>query len=430
MKIAVIGAGFAGLAAAYELSKKGHSVSVFEKETVPGGLAIGFSAPGWSWRLEKHYHHFFVSDWAIRKLAEEVGHKIDFVRPKTSVYIGGDIYQLDSPLNLLGFPKISLMDRIRTGLALFYLKVTPYWKYLEGTTARDFIKTRMGEASWRVLWQPLFEKKFGRFAESVPASWFWTRINKRSASFGYPRGGYQALAETLQTATQKAGGKFVFGAQVSQISKKAENFSLKVDGKTDIFDGVICTLPTPLFLKITKGLPEWYVEKLGPLHGLGAVNLIVCLKEHFLPGREYWLNINEPNFPFLGVIEHTNMINPKYYANERIIYVGNYLEPTHKYFSYTPDRLLEEFMPFLIRINPKFSRSWVIRTFISKAAFAQPVIPLNYSRILPTMQTPIEGLFLANIQQVYPWDRGTNYAVELGKKAASYVQKTSFEKLH
>jgi hypothetical protein len=53
--------------------------------------------------------------------------------------------------------------------------------------------------------------------------------------------------------------------------------------------------------------------------------------------------------------------------------------------------------------------------------FAQPIVPLNYSGIIPPHQTPAKNIFLANMQQVYPWDRGVNYAIEIGEKIAKLI---------
>src|SRR6266705_3733058 len=113
MKIAIIGAGFTGLSAGYQLSKKGHTVTLFEKDTRPGGLAIGYKEKGWDWTLEAHYHHWFTNDKNILNLAKEIGHKVIIKRPRTSVYVDGAIYQFDSAKEVLRFPKLSLTDRLR-----------------------------------------------------------------------------------------------------------------------------------------------------------------------------------------------------------------------------------------------------------------------------------------------------------------------------
>ena len=134
----------------------------------------------------------------------------------------------------------------------------------------------------------------------------------------------------------------------------------------------------------------------------------------------YWLNINEAGFPFLAIVEHTNFMQKSYYAGEHLVYVGKYLPPTHKYFSMGNEELFATYEPYLKKINSSFKDN-LIGYDVFRAPFAQPIIPLNYSEILPPLDTPIDGLFLATIQQVYPWDRGTNYAVEMGKKVAKLV---------
>lgn len=421
MKIAIIGAGFTGLASGYKLSQKGHNVTVFEKEEKPGGLAIGFKEPNWKWSLEKHYHHIFTSDYSIRNLANEIGHKLIFKRPKTSILIDEKLHQLDSPISLLAFSKLSLFDRLRTGIVLLYLKLTPFWKSLESLTSENFLKLTMGGKSWDLLWRPLFEKKFGKYAKNIPASWFWARIKKRSASLGYPEGGFESLARSVEEKIKQNGGIFKYNVAVKEISKEGNKFKLVTGSDVFYFDKVICTLPSFLFAKIAPSLPESYKKSILGLKGLGAVNLVLILTKKFLEDNSYWVNINEMNYPFLGVMEQTNFMDSKFYGGDRIIYVGNYVPPDHKYFEKSASELLDEFLPFLKRINPHFTKKFVKKALVFKAPFAQPVIPLNYSKILPQVETPIEGLYLANIQQVYPWDRGTNYAVELGEKVVQKI---------
>lgn len=419
MRIAIIGAGFAGLAAGFYLSKAGHKVTLVEKEDGPGGLAIGFKDPSWEWPLEKHYHHLFTSDWAIRNLAKEIGHKIIFTRPKTSTFINRRIYQLDSLSSLLRFPLLSIAERIRTGVVLGYLRSTPFWRSLEKITAYEFLNKYMGERPWGVLWKSLFEGKFGKYTKEISAVWFWARVKKRSPYLGYPEGGFEALAKSIEKNIKQNGGEFFYKTGVLEIVQEGSGIKIKTyTNKNFLVDKIICTLPTPLFLKIAKDLPEYYTKKASSLKGIGAVNLVIALKEGFLKDGTYWLNINEAEYPFLAVVEHTNFIGSDKYGEDRLLYVGNYLEPNHRYFKSTERDLIEEFTPYLQRINSQFTKRWIRKAWVFKAPFAQPIISLNYSQKILPLKTPIPGLYLANIQQVYPWDRGTNYAIELGEKIA------------
>lgn len=428
MRIGIIGAGFTGLAAGLYLVKRGQQVVILEKGKKPGGLAVGFKDNRWKWALERHYHHLFVSDQSIRNLAKEVNHKIFFKKTKTSVFFQSSIYQLDSPASLLKFSPLSLCDRLRVGITLFFLKVSPFWKVLESAAAKDFLLSTMGKKAWEVLWHPLFIGKFGKYAKKIPASWFWARIKKRSTRLGYPAGGFESLAKGVVYSIEEMGGDIIYNTEVSKIKKNKKELVVYTDkGEQISFDKVICTLPTSIFLKITKGLPKTYKKKFSKLFGLGVVNLVLALKKQFLSDGTYWLNMNEEDFPFLTVVEHTNFISPKHYGGDRILYIGNYLPKGNKYFKKNERELSDEFYPYLQKINPDFKKSWVRKSWVFKASFAQPIISLNYSKQIPNIETPIKGLYLANIQQVYPWDRGTNYAVMLGKKAATIVLKENLQ---
>ncbi len=419
MEVAIIGAGFTGLAAAYSLSKMGVKVTVFEKEKNPGGLAVGFKDPKWEWTIEQHYHHWFVSDLAIQKLAAEIGHQVTFVRPKTSTWFAGQIAQLDSPISLLTFKALPLIDRLRTCIGLAAMRFNPFWKMFEFATAERYIKTIMGQASWDVLWGPLFVGKFSFHYPRISATWFWARIFKRSSSLGYPKGGFQALAEAVEKAAIDNGAKFVYDCEVENLSSdKSGKVTISTKTQTLTFDKAIFTLPTFLFLKIASSLPDDYKKKYQSLSGIGAVNLVIALKKQFLTDGTYWLNINDRSMPYLAIVEHTNFMSPKGYGEDHLLYVGNYLAPDHEYFKKTSNELVNEFLPHLKKINPNFEKSWIRKAWVFKAPFAQPIVTSNYSKSIPPLTTPLKNVYLANIQQVYPYDRGTTYAVELGEKAA------------
>lgn len=422
MKVAIIGAGFTGLSAAHYLAKNGASVVIFESSDNPGGLALGFKEKKWDWTLEHHYHHWFTSDTSILNLAKELNHKVIFVKPKTSTYVNNNIYQVDSPKTLLRFDALPIISRLRTAVMLTFLKVNPWWKMLESISAHKFILKTGGRKSWEVLWGPLFTGKFGRYAKTIPASWFWTRINKRSMSLGYPSGGFLEFAKRFATVLiNQYSVSIEYNTSVLEIKKHKDKLMVITSKGSYLFDKVICTLPSPAFLKITKGLNKKYIKSMKNLKGLGAINLVLSIKNHFFADGTYWLNVNDLSIPFLAIVEHTNFMSDKKYGNEHLIYIGNYLPQSHDYFMKSESDLINEFLPHLAKINPKFKRSWIKKSYLFKAPFAQPIIPKYYSKSVPSFETPIDGLYLCNMQQVYPYDRGTNYAVELGEKVAKLI---------
>ncbi len=415
MKIAVIGAGFTGLSTAYQLSKKGHRVYLFEKDKNPGGLAIGFRKKEWKWSLEQHYHHWFTNDKTVLSLAKEFGYKVIIKRPKTSIYIKGAITQLDSPRDVLAFSPLSLIDRFRMGVVIALFKYNPVWKPLEKFNAAVTLPKLMGRKPYMLIWEPLFVNKFGKYKNDISLAWFWARIKKRTSSLAYPHGGYLEFAQTFSKKVEKLGTKTFYQTPVERIEKDGDKIRVHFNGNSEIFDKVVVTLPSFLFLKIAKELPHDYQQKLKGLNGLGAINLVLRLKEPFLKDNTYWLNICEKNAPIMSIVEHTNFMDKKFYNNEHLVYLGNYLPADHRYMKMNAKELLKEYDPLLRKINPDYKKN-IINLEVFKAPFAQPIIPANYSKMIPPFKTPIKNLYLANIAQVYPWDRGTSYAIELGEK--------------
>ena len=417
MQVAIIGAGFTGLAAGLKLIQAGHQVTIFEKDSLPGGLALGFNNPKWQWSLEKHYHHWFTNDNQILSLAKKIKFDVAIKRPKTSVYINGNIYKLDSLSDVLKFPKLALFQRLRMGLTIALLKYNPFWKQLEKYKASVFLPKMMGEKPYKTLWEPLLIKKFGSFAQDISLAWFWARIVKRTPYLAYPKGGFLEFANAVTSAIRKKEGKILFNTEIKKITIQ-KNEKIKID--QSLFDKVIVTLPSYLFVQIAPQLPQDYKQKLFSLKGLGAINLVLRLKKPFFQDKTYWLNICDTRFPLTAIVEHTNFMKKKYYNNEHLVYLGNYLPYNHPFMHMDKNDLLKIYDALLTKINKTY-KSNIIDTHLFSIPFAQPIIPINYSKIIPPFKTPLKNVYLANIQQVYPWDRGTNYAVELGEKVAAVI---------
>lgn len=418
MKIAIIGAGFTGLTAGLRLLQQGHEVTIIEKADKPGGLALGFSKPTWNWTVEEYYHHWFTNDTAVLSLARELAYPVIIARPKTSIYVNNAIYQLDSPMKLLSFPKLTIMQRLQMAFILGVLRYDPFWKPLERVRAAQFLPKAMGIEGYKMIWEPQLKNKFGDYMHEISLAWFWARIAKRTSSLAYPEKGFLPFAQHLADTITKRGGTIVYNGPVEKITKTTHGFSLGKQYNT--FDKVLVTLPSFAFLKLYPDLPESYKKKLQPLKGLGAQTVVLRLKEQFFNDGTYWLSVCDTSSPVLAIVEHTNFMDKKYYNNEHVVYLGNYLPQGHPNFTKSTKELLALFDPYLKKLNPNYDKQ-IIGADTFSVPFAQPIVPVNYSKMIPSLKTPIEGLYLANMQQVYPWDRGTNYAVELGEKAAKIM---------
>ncbi len=420
--IAIIGAGMAGLSAAYDLTKAGHRVVIYESLAQPGGIASGFKAAHWDWSLEKFYHHWFQSDKHMLGLIEELGWSQDvlFPRPYTVVYVDGEFQPLDSipeaaKFTLKHFP---LWDVFRFGAVGLYLRLTPWWKPLEKTTADAWMRKWVGARVYETLWRPLLVGKFGEEnLDVVNMAWLWARLKTRTTRLGTFVGGFQAFFDRFAAVIQRQGGEIRLSTPVRQIKKVRGRWGVVTESGTEVFDAVISTSSPKMMAEITPELPDQYTAKLRSLKSMGAVVMIVSLKHRLT--NYYWHNLpKEAGFPYLAMVEHTNFIPPEHYGGDHLIYMGDYLPPDHAYFDLSKDALAEIFIPALKRFNPNFESNWVKDVWLFRTKYAQPIPPVNHSQNIPPLRTPLSGVYFASMSQVYPWDRGTNFAVEIGRRVA------------
>jgi protoporphyrinogen oxidase len=429
MKAAIIGAGFGGMAAAYDLKTTGHDVTIYESADYVGGLASGFKEPHWDWSVEKFYHHWFQSDNHMLGLIKELGweDKVLFPRPLTVMYHNGTFYPFDSILKALLFPGLGFgLDKIRFGFVGLYLRLTNNWQELEKVTADAWMLKWAGKNVYEKMWKPLLIGKFGPFYRDVNMAWMWARIKARTTRLGTFEGGFQRFADQFAERLRGQGVELRLGAKVESIKRELDQVSVRVDGGSESFDKVLVTTSPNLLAKFSPDLPESYLKGLLELKSMGAVVMVLSLKHQLSNQGYYWFNLpKEAGFPMLAVVEHTNFVSKEHFGGDHIVYAGDYLQVGHEYFSMSDEELLERFLPAFMKLNPAFTRDWVKKVWVFKTNYAQPVPLVNHSRNIPTIQTPIEGLYFASMSQVYPWDRGTNFAVEIGRRAARLMMSNS-----
>jgi protoporphyrinogen oxidase len=236
------------------------------------------------------------------------------------------------------------------------------------------------------------------------------------------------MADALADQVRAQGGEIRLGTAVRGItSVEGGGLEVTTPAGNDTFDTAIVTVGPGLMARMAPDLPPEYLRQLLNLKSMGAIVLILALKHQLMP-RTYWLNLparspdqRENEFPFMALVEHTNYIPAEHYGGDHLVYCGDYVNPDHRYFQMSQDELLETFLPSLTKVNPDFNLSWVRRSWLFRAKYAQPVPPVNHSANIPPLRTPVPGLYYASMSQVYPWDRGTNYAVEMGREVAQMV---------
>jgi protoporphyrinogen oxidase/uncharacterized protein YndB with AHSA1/START domain len=433
--VVIVGAGFTGLTAAYELAKAGHKVLVLEQDSAPGGLAGTFHMNN-GVVVEKFYHHWFNNDVYVPELVKELGleERILTLPSRTGMYFNGKLWRLSKPLDLLRFTPLSFINRIRLGLLVFQVRLVRDWRKIEHLSIKEWLEPLCGKKVFQVVWEPLIKSKFSVFAEHISAVWLWkklvlrggTRNSKGDEQLLYFRGGFGKLAEELAAAVQKKGGEVRYNTSVTTAHTSANKVTHLSTSEGEVRAKEFLFTPAyPVIAGMFEGQAsrDWLI-RLRRVRYLGNICLVLMLDRSL--SDTYWLNVNDPGFPFVGVIEHTNLDNPEHYKGRHIVYLSRYLAVEDPVWAYGDEAYLDFALQHLKRMFPEFERSWVKDSHIWRAEFAQAVTERNYSTYVPGLETPFVNAKIATMAQVYPEDRGTNYAIRDGRAVAqAYINAST-----
>jgi protoporphyrinogen oxidase len=429
--VVIIGGGFTGLTAAYVLAKAGRKVALLEADSNPGGLAGTFEfADGI--KVEKFYHNWYNNDLNVPELVRELGMEGDVLTlpTNTGMFFNGRLWRLSTPLDLLRFNALSPIDRLRLGLSVLRVRRIRDWRTIEHLSIREWLEPLVGKQVYKVVWEPLITAKFSIHADAVNAVWMWKKLVLRGASrnhkgeeeLAYFKGGFGRLAEALVNAIRTMGGEVHFDTKATDVSVNNQTISV-IKTSRGQFSGrqYIFTPAFPIIARILQNSSDQdWLASLRRVHYLANICLVLRLNQSL--SSTYWLNVNDAGFPFVAVIEHTNFDGPENYRGSHIAFLSRYLAKEDPVWSYSDQKYFEYCLAHLKRMFPKLDRSWVIEFNVWRADYAQPVTERNYSHYVPGRTTRFKNGHICTMAQIYPEDRGTNYAIREGRKIAAEVE--------
>ena len=431
MNIAIIGAGYSGLTIAKKLEEKGNNVTIFEKNNSVGGMVSTVDL--YDTKLEKYYRHIFKSDKEAIELIKEMGLENELIWPSTKMgYLTNrKIYEWGTPISLLKFKELNFFEKLRFGFNVVHLKLINNYKELEKVTAEKWLKYRIGEKIYSKVWEPLLISKFGDKKDQISMAWLWGKIKLRSTSttkegeqLGYIKGSYQELTNAFYKYLVEKNVKINLDTIVNKVEKENDKYIIKTekDGleESQKFDVVVSTVDYNNFINICgEYMTKEEKEKAQKVKYTSARTMMIITNKSF--SDFYWLNIGDNDIPFGGIIEHTNFINKNNYGDNHIIYISNYMTEENKLYNVSKEEMLQEYMKYLTQINKDFTMKNVIDYFVFDEKYAQPIIECKYSEFIMKDKLQNENIYLCTMPQIYPEDRGMNYAIKLGNKVADEI---------
>ncbi len=436
-KIGIIGGGLTGITSAYRLINEGHDVTIFEASDFVGGLAAGFELAGN--RVEHAYHFLYKTDEYILAMVEELGlsDKLTYHKSSVSTYYGDTLYPMETPIDLIKFNPISFIDRIRAGVSVLYLQKVKDWKKLENITALEWLRKYAGKSVTDVIWEPLLRGKFDRYYDKVTMSWLWGRVLQRVDSrdaklggeaLGYFDGGFKTLIDALLDPYKAKGGAVKLKTPVNKLTYNEDGDTVTVETGEgeEVFDRVLATVPSHILAKMISGYEKTdpsYFAKLNSIDYLDAVVQVFATPQKFTP--YYWHNVNTPNSPFVVFLSLTNLVGSEKYNDLNIYYIGDYVPAEHEYMSMDKDALKKRWYGELQKMFPEFDPSQVVDDELFKMKNAQHIVDIGFgqNKLVPH-ETPCPGVLMCNFSQIYPMDRGTNYAIRDGNRMAAKINES------
>jgi protoporphyrinogen oxidase len=427
MNVGIVGGGIMGLSLGYFLSRQGVKVEIFEASPVLGGLAGPLILPDGA-AVDRFYHAILSSDSHLYELAGELGiaERLRFRETRMGFYYRGQIHSMNNIVEFLRFPPLGWVDRFRLGLTVLYAQFVRDWRRLEGIGVEKWLLQWSGRRTFETIWKPMLKAKFDGGFDDTPATYIWSRLVRMKSTrkgagqkemAGHLVGGYATLMQAMAERIARAGGIIHLRCPVQEvvIERGAARGLRLADGlaastgsvrglseaeRLRPFDDVVVTMQAPIFRRLIPGAGQDYHDYLGQTDYLGIVCPLLVLDR---PLTGYWtLNIADDGIPFTGVIETTAYIDPQYVGGHHLVYLPKYTAPDSPWQAKPDDEIRALWLRHLEAMFPHFDRAWIRYFPVHRERYVEPIHRLNAAHLIPSVETPVENLYLATTAQIYP----------------------------
>lgn len=410
-RAAIIGGGILGVTLAYKLSQQANlSITLYERGPDLGGLAGYMPYDGV--RLDRFYHTILSSDMSMQTLIQEAGvaGRLHFVATKQGFYDNGQLYPFNTPIDLLTFAPLNLIQRLRLALQIVTAQFESDWHKMDVIPVERWLMRVSGRGVYEKVWKPLLRAKFDTAFSDVPATYIWSRLKRMMGTrqgvtskemMCYLENGYYTLIEALAARCEAQGVAIHLNTGVEQVViENGRAQGLRVNGEHHPFDLVISTLQSPILGQLVPDAPPHFRDQLLQQEYLGVLCPLLILKRSLVP--YYVVNITDERIPFTAVVETTNLIDPQYVNGHHLVYLPKYLAPDNQMAHWPDDKVKIEWLGHLKRMFPEFDESWITDLIVQRTRYVEPIRPMGTSDQIPPIQTPVEGLYMGNTVMIYP----------------------------
>lgn len=410
-----------GLAMAWRLQERGHRVTVVEAADAIGGLTRHFESGDSTW--DRFYHVIDASDQSLIRLLDDIGlaQDIRWTTTQTLLYDGYKHYSLNNARDYLRLPVLSLVAKLRIGLNIVYAGARKRRGGLEHISAERWLCRWSGRNAYEQLWAPLLRSKLGESYDKVSATFIWSVIRRfygarqgsqRTEQFGFISGGYARVIATLEAALNNHGVRFITGHPVEGVDSDGHNrVQIVVDGNSHTFDKVIATYSGPLVARTLSGLDAKEKAQHAALAYQGVVCLSLLMTRPL--GGAYMTYITDNSIPFTTVIEMSALTGTAHYGDRHLVYLPRYIRSNDPLLDAGDEEIRRTFLAGLKRMYPDVLDEHVISAHIARARYVMTLPVLDYSAVLPPMETSITGLYVCNSAQIVDASLSVNEAVAL-----------------